>query len=144
MGREMTVNDALAKAIRTIHYEKYGGFYEDSEILLDIKDTLYYRDRHIVEYDKLITQLAEQRKINTDLNKMLVAEQGLSQFAIDLRENYYDTVGYTDSLNEVFDYYTSRKHTVNIQLSKEDFESIRNDTYKKIKADLLESLGGCN
>jgi hypothetical protein len=119
MGR---VNDELARAIRTLHYEKYGGFYVDSEVLLDIKDTLYFRDRHIVEYDKL------QAKVK-DLEAMLVAEQGLSQFAIDLRENYYDTMGYTDNLNEVFDYYTSNK---SLKMSNEEIKKLTKRIVKKI------------
>lgn len=87
MGR---VNDELAKAIRAIHYEKHCGFYVDSEIILDIKDTLYFRDMYIKEQDKLVAE-------NTALKEQLLVEQGLSQFAIDLRENYYDTMRYTGS-----------------------------------------------
>lgn len=134
MGR---VNDALAQEVRELHFSNCDMMVSDEEIILDLKDAIHGYKKLLVLQPKLEGRIK-------DLESMLVVEQGLSQFAIDLRENYYDAVGYTDNLNEVFDYYTSKKPIVSLKLSKEDFESIRNDTYRKIKADLLESLGGCN
>lgn len=117
--------------VQFVNYQKLLDEYSllkatNKELTARISDSLSRHQQLLEKYKQLEADYTDVVNTSEDaiwkLNKIeeqLVVEQGLSQFAIDIRELYYDEVGYTDNLNEVFDYYTSNRHTISVKIGKE-------------------------